>query len=147
MNEHYIVTVDRGQLRIYVEAPAVGQRTPRLEVVETMDFPRRDESVVTIAPDASEQSAPTRSPPMGADRLPLPRRLFRRSRDIIAAELDTFLQNRPQASWDMAAAPALYHFIIDRLSPETRRRLKRALSKVMVNLRADEVLAQFAAVG
>ena len=41
MNEHYIVTVDRGQLRIYVESALAGQRNPRLEVVETLDFPGR----------------------------------------------------------------------------------------------------------
>ena len=95
MNEHYIVTVDRGQLRIYVEAPAVDQRTPRLEVVETMDFPRRDQSVGAIAPGGSNEWTTTRSRPMNADRLPLQRQVFRRSRDIIAAELDTFFKNWP----------------------------------------------------
>lgn len=145
MNEHYIVTVDRGQLRIYVESPVAGHRTPQLRFVEKMDFPHRDEKPDPTASDEANKVTNARSRAPRSDRFPPKRWQVRRSNDVIAAELDNFLQSRPQASWDIAAAPSLYHLIIDQLSPETRRRLKRALSKVMVNLRAEEVRAQFSA--
>jgi hypothetical protein len=71
----------------------------------------------------------------------------RRNNEVLAAELDSFLQNRPGASWDFAASPALYRSIIEHLSPETSRRLKRALSKVPVNQRTEDVRAHFATAG
>ena len=39
MSEHFIVTLDQGHLRIYVERQSPEQFTPGLEQVEAMDFP------------------------------------------------------------------------------------------------------------
>lgn len=132
MNEHYIVTIDRGHLRIYTEAKASSQRGPRLEVVEAMDFPGHT--------TGDEDGA-------AVDRQPLKRRGERRNSEVLAAELDSFLQNRPDASWDFAASPSLYRAIIEHLSAETCRRLKRALSTALVNQRAEDVWAHFATAG
>ena len=40
----------------------------------------------------------------------------RRNTELLAAELDTFLQNRPAANWDFAAAPSIYQAVIENLS-------------------------------
>jgi hypothetical protein len=124
VKEHYIVTVDRGNLRIYAEAQPSGSQG-RLEVVESVDLP----------PDREASSDSTRDLPARAGA----------SSDVLATELDLFLQTRPEASWDVAAAPALFNVIIGRISAETRQRLRRVISKVLVNDRAEEVRAQFAA--
>jgi hypothetical protein len=71
----------------------------------------------------------------------------RRNTELLAAELDTFLQNRPAAAWDFAAAPSIYRAVIGNLSVDTRGRLKRVVSKTMVNQRAEDVRAHFAAAG
>lgn len=162
MSEHYIVTLDRGHLRIYAETNAPGQ-TPHLEIVEAMDFPQGKHSYTDRETDmagrfnsSKHQSAAPGAPGgnqagrtgMSIDeRLPMKREEERRSITMLAAELDHFLQNRPDASWDFAAAPALYSSIIDELSVDTRRRLKRALSKDLVNQNSEEVRAHFANAG
>jgi hypothetical protein len=144
MNEHYIVTIDRGHLRIFAESKATGRRTPRLEVVEAMDFP-------SVTNSSAEDDASNDDGSFDAR----PRRAFsergshrgseaRRNLELIAMELDTFLQNRPEASWDFAAAPSLYRAVIDELTPPTRQRLRRVVPRTMINQRADEVRAHFA---
>ena len=147
MSEHYIATIDRGRLRIFTESKTFGQRISRLEIVEAMDFPNfangedaGDEELAGAVEDSD-----------GRRRRPIPdpalQRGFeaRRNTELLASELDTFLQNRPEATWDFAAAPSLYHAVFERLSADTRRRLKRVLPRTMVNQRAEEVRAQFAA--
>lgn len=65
----------------------------------------------------------------------------------LSGEIDTFLQNRPTATWDFAAPAPELQTVMGDLSPETIRRLQRSLSKDLVNQNAEEVRAQFAAVG
>ncbi|MEO6002638.1 MAG: host attachment protein [Opitutus sp.] len=142
MNEHYIVTVDRGHLRIYSEGKSASRR---LEVVESLDFPTQSGSTEREVDGAVNWSP---RPDSGLiEDLRLSGKAERRCNDVMAAELDSFLQNRPGASWDLAVAPSLFNLIIDRLSPGTRRRLKRALSQALANLRVDEVRAFFATAG
>ena len=146
MSEHYIATIDRGRLRIYTEAKAFEQRSPRLEIVEAMDFPSfatgedssDDESV-----DAPKDSGATRRPIV--DVAEQRGSAARRNTELLSSELDTFLQSRPDATWDFAAAPSLYRTVFERLSSGTRLRVKRVLSKTLVNQRAEEVWAHFAA--
>jgi hypothetical protein len=162
MNEHYIVTLDRGHLRIYSETTAPGQ-TPRLEIVEAMDFPEgkhgytdRDTDMAGRFNSSKHQSAASGAPggsPAGRtgmsidERLPMKREEERRSVVMLAAELNQFLQHRPEASWDFAAAPSLYNAVLAELSPDTRRRMRRALSKDLVNQNSDEVRAHFETAG
>ena len=152
MNDHYIVTSDRGHLRIYAETRPAGQRTPRLDVVEALDFPGGKSSY-----SAHDTDMAGRFPSSGAEghdmgmpideRLPMKREEERRGVKLIASELDKFFAVRPQASWDVAVAPSLYNAIVRTLSPATRRRLKRVLSKDLVDQNMEEVQAHFATAG
>ena len=147
MSEHYIVTVDRGHLRVYAENRVDSRSTPSLEVVESMDFPEGKHSYTDQDTDMAGRfpGSKGRGDGMSIDeRLPMKRETERRNIQLVASELNTFLQNRPNASWDLAAAPSMYRMMIDELSPDVRRRLKRALPKDLVNQRADELRAHFA---
>ncbi len=162
MNEHYIVTLDRGHLRIYAETTAPDQ-TPRLEIVEAMDFPEGKHAYTDRNTDmagrfqsskhpAAASGAPGGNQPgrtgMSIDeRLPMKREEERRGVALLASELEQFLQRRPDASWDFAATPALYNPVVAELSEDTRRRLKRSLSKDLVNQNSEEVRAHFASAG
>ncbi len=146
MNEHYVVTLDRGHLRIYAEQQDAGQ-TPRLEIVEAMDFPQGKHSYTDRQSDQAGRfpGSQGRSGGMSIDeRLPMKREEERRSVGLLAGELETFLQSRPGATWDFAAAPELSNAVIEGLSLETRRRLKRALPKDLVNQTSEDVRAHFA---
>jgi hypothetical protein len=147
MNDHYIVTIDRGHLRIFAEAKTGGLRTPRLEVVEAMDFPSvTNSSAEEQGRDStnSDGSFDSRARRALSERGSHRGGEARRNLELIAMELDTFLQNRPEASWDFAAAPSLFRAVIDELSPPTRQRLRRVVPRTMINQRADEVRAHFA---
>jgi len=149
MSEHYIVTVDRGRLRIYAEVEGPEKSIPRLQIVEAIDFPSHTGSTREDDGDAEGANVESSSRFSGStgEISAKGRGKTGRNEEMLAVELDTFLQNRPEATWDFAAAPSLYHSIIEQLSPATRRRVKRALSKTMTNQRADEVRASFAAAG
>jgi len=150
MSDHYIVTSDRGHLRIFAETRPPGQRTPRLETVAALDFPGgihdytdRDTDVAGRFPGAGG-----RGRGMSIDeRLPMKREEERRSVRLIAGELESFFAARPQASWDLAVAPSLYNAIVQSLSPATRRRLQRVLSMDLVNQDSEEVRSHFATAG
>ena len=146
MTEHYIVTIDQGRLRIYAEARTFGQRTPRLELVEALDFPTFSAGMDHAElGDSSEDRSNSAYRPL-SERVSHRGPEARRNTELLATELDTFLQNRPAAEWDFAAAPSIYRAVIGNLSTDTRGRLKRVVSKTMVNQRAEEVRAHFAAV-
>lgn len=134
---HYVITLDRRHLRIYLEVP--GEAYPRLQVVETMDLPGRGDSAHPF-PKARAEAA-------GSERVTPRREEKRREVSVLAAELDAFLRGRPEASWDCAVPPGLYEMVIEALSPDTRRRLKRVISKDLVHQRIEEVRLQFAAAG
>ena len=109
MKEHYIVTVDRSNLRIY----AFPSGNARLEVVESMNLPSVANDSLTFDGGGTCASASLRrvdSEKQNAlsaidDRT---RGEPHATRDVLTMELDTFLQTRPEASWDVAAAPALF---------------------------------------
>ena len=127
MSEHYVVTVDFGHLRIFAERGAAdGVVPPRLEVVESLDFP------------SSSRRRPANEPASAAAGD------ARQNLDLLAAEVDTFLAHRPDASWDFAVAPSLYGAMMDEISIGTRSRLKRALPKDLASQNAEEVREQFA---
>ena len=156
MREHYVVTLDHGHLRIYIERHSPGQRAPTLDQVAAMDFPQGRKSYVARDTDmagrfasskhqASAAGAPTARTGMSIDeRLPMQREESRRRAKELAAELDAFFQRRPQASWDFAAGPELNTALLDLLSPAVRQRIRRTLAKDLVHQRGDEVRAHFA---
>jgi hypothetical protein len=158
MREHYVVTADHGHLRIYAERKSPGQKTPALDQVEAMDFPQGKRSYVDRDTDMAGRFAsskhqtpapgsPTARTGMSIDeRLPMQREESRRRAREIAAEIDAFLQQRPEASWDFAAGPELKGALLELVSQAVRRRLRRTLAKDLVNQRGEEVRAHFAGV-
>jgi hypothetical protein len=159
MSERYIVTLDQAHLRIYQERHPPGQHSPALEQVEAMDFPAgkqsytdRESDMAGRFPSSKNQSIGPGTP-MGArtgmsidERLPMQREEARRRARELAARVDQFFQQRPEAQWDFAAGPELNHVILDLLSPGVRQRLRRSVAKGLVNQRVDEVRAHFAGI-
>src|SRR4051812_25731862 len=160
MSEHYIVTLDQGHLRIFAERVAPGQYTPGLQQVEAMDFPAgkhnysdRDTDQAGRFSGSKNQAAGMGAPVKGAragmsidERLPMQREESRRRAKELAAEIENFFQHRPEASWDYAAGPELNSTVLEMLSPALRQRLRRSVSKDLVNQRMDEVRAHFAGI-
>src|SRR5687767_11969943 len=143
MSERYIVTADHGHLRIYAERQAPGQYSPGLELVDSMDFPAgrnsytdRDTDMAGRFPGAKKQSGGVGGPGkvgqtgMSIDeRLPMQREESRRRAKEIAAEIESFLEQRPEASWDFAAGPELNSALLELLPAAVRKRLRRSVSK------------------
>jgi hypothetical protein len=158
MSEHYIVTTDHGHLRIYAERHPPGQFSPALEQVEAMDFPQGRRSYVDRDTDMAGRFASSRSQGAGAggptarqgmsidERLPMQREESRRRAREIAAEIEHFFRARRDATWDFAAGPELNAVVLEMLTPGVRQRLRRSVSKDLVNQRVDEVRAHFAGI-
>ena len=147
MSEHYIVTLDQGHLKIYAERRGLGQYTPGLEEVQAMDFPsgKRPYFANESAPAGRFPGLPGRQPNMSIDeRLPMKNEADRRRAEQLAEQVERFLAAHPDATWDFAAGPELQRSILERLSTSTRQRLRRAVTKDLVNQPPQEVLAQFA---
>ena len=156
MREHYVVTADHGHLRIYVERNAPGQRSPALDQVEAMDFPKGKRSYADRETDmagrfaSSKHKMPAPGNPAARngmsidERLPMQREESRRRAKEIAGEVDAFFQQRPDATWDFAAGPDLNGTLLELLSPAVRQRMRRSLAKDLVNQRGDDVRAHFA---
>ena len=66
----------------------------------------------------------------------------RMHRDLIET-IDSFIQARPDATWDFAAGPDTHNAVIEGLSPRTRERVKRALSKNLVNQPVEQLRSAF----
>lgn len=155
MSEHYVVTVDHGHLRIYAERMAPGQFTPTLVPVEAMDFPAGIKGYTDRETDMAGRFPGKRV--MGNsgaghagmsidERLPMRREEERRRARELASVLESFFDQREEASWDFAAGPDLNHAVLEHLSPPVRRRLRRSLPKDLVNQRSDEVREHFAGI-
>jgi hypothetical protein len=155
MSEHYVVTVDHGHLRIYVERKPLGQQTPALDPVASMDFPAGRKSYTDRETDmagrfsGSKHQGPAPGSPAARtgmsidERLPMQREESRRRAKEIATEVDLFFQKRPQATWDFAAGPELNGALLELLSPGVRQRMRRCIAKDLVNQRGEEVRAHF----
>lgn len=165
MSEHFIVTLDHGHLRIYAERRAPGQLNPALEQVEAMDFPQgrksanerdtdqagrfgssKHQSAAQGAPGQAGFSATGRSGMSIDERLPMQREESRRRAKELAAEVDAFFNQRPDATWDFAAGPELNGTVLELISPAVRQRVRRTVAKDLVNQRVDEVRAHFAGI-
>lgn len=161
MSEHYIVTLDHAHLRIYAERHPPGQQSPALEQVEAMDFPQgkhsytdRDTDMAGRFPGARRQAAGPGNPAPGLgrsgmsidERLPMQREESRRRARELSAEIDSFLGQRPNATWDFAAGPDLNNAILELVSRDVRERLRRSVPKDLVKQRVDELRAHFAGV-
>jgi hypothetical protein len=147
MSEHYIVTLDQGQLRIYAETRSPAQFQPRLEVVDALDLNGVPSRTGDLDLPLARRFHPAGQRPPGAQRAERSARTPPRRRGVaglLAAELDAFMRQRPHASWDFAAAPAVYSAVMKELSADTRRRLKRVLSAELAQHGPDDVRSHFA---
>src|SRR5438105_4334416 len=126
MSEHYIVALDQGHLRIYLERRGPGQFTPGLEQVEAMDFPLGKKSYTAneAAPAGRFPQLRGQHPGKSIDeRLPMKEEADRRRAHELAVQVEAFLGGRPEASWDFAAGPEIHRTVLEQLSPASRRRL------------------------
>lgn len=155
MSEHYIVALDQGHLRVYAERREIGQQTPGLEVVESMDFPSGRESYTDRDTDMAgrfQNSRQTAGANAGGarggmsidERLPMKNEAHKRRAEQLASEVELFLSRRPEATWDFAAGPELHNVVLGHLSARTRQRLRRALAKDLVNHPLQSLREQFA---
>ena len=143
MSEHYIVTLDQAHLRIFEERNPLGQHSPALVVVVALDFAAgkqsytdRDSDMAGRFPSSKHQGAGPGAP-TGArtgmsidERLPMQREESRRRAAELASEVDRFFSQKPDATWDFAAGPDLNHAVLDMLSGEVKRRMRRTLATV-----------------
>ncbi|MDO8541350.1 MAG: host attachment protein [Opitutaceae bacterium] len=157
MSEHYIVAADAGHLRIYAERVSPGQFTPGYQQVESMDFPAGKASYTDRETDMAGRFQSSKSQagagpglPAGRtgmsidERLPMKREEGRRRARDLAAEIDSFMAQRPGATWDFAAGPELNNAVLEQISPPVRQRLKRSIAKDIVNQAPDHLRAHFA---
>lgn len=155
MNDHYIITADRGHLRIFGQRLAPGQLTPALDEVQAMDFPHGKASYTVDSTDVAGRfqgsrsqgrgpGAPTARTGMSIDeRLPMQSEEDRREITDLVAQIERFLQHRPGATWDFAAGPTVHNALLKQLSPATKSRLRRSVSKDLVNQPTTELVDQF----
>jgi hypothetical protein len=162
MSSHYFVTVDAGHLRIYVERRAPGQQTPALDQVESMDFPagvrsynERDTDQAGRFGSSKHPAAASGAPAAGStgtagrsgmsidERLPMKREEAKRRARDLAVEIEAFLAQHPDATWDFAAGPELNGAVLEQISPQARGRLKRSLVKDLVKQRNGDLRAHF----
>jgi hypothetical protein len=81
------------------------------------------------------------------ERLPMKTEADRRRADELATEIDHFLAGRPDATWDFAAGPELHRVVLEQLPEKIRQRLRRAVSKDLVNQPVTALREQFAGSG
>ncbi len=155
MNSHYTILADHAHLRIFTERTETGQVTPTLEEVFAVDFPEGRQSYTDNESDMAGRfqyskphmraaGAPGARSGMSIDeRLPLQRESERRNVGDVAREIESFLNLRPEASWDFAAGPTSHNAILDRLSPPVRSRLRSSLSKDLVNQPITDLRERF----
>jgi hypothetical protein len=154
MSDHYIVALDQGHLRIYLERRGPSQFTPGLEAVESKDFPAGREAYTDRDTDMAGrfQGSSGRAGANGGsrggmsidERLPMKNETNKRRAEQLAAEVERFFAPRPDATWDFAAGPELHRAVLELLSPKTRQRLRRALPKDLVNQPPNALREQFA---
>ncbi len=155
MNNHFIIIADRAHLRVYAERSELGQTTPGLSEVHSMDFPEGRTNYTDNESDMAGRfnssnhqgrapGAPSARSGMSIDeRLPMQREAERRHIDNVAQAIDAFLGANTTASWDFAAGPSSHNAILEKLSPQARNRLRNSISKDLVNQPLSGLLDHF----
>jgi hypothetical protein len=155
MNSHYFVIADHSRARIFTERTEPGQTTPGLEEVFAMDFAQgragytdNDSDMAGRFQSSKSQGAAPGSPAgrsgMSIDeRLPMQREAHRRAVTEISRAIETFLELRPDSSWDFAAGPSMHNAVLERLPAAIRSRLRNSLSKDLVKQPVAELRERF----
>jgi hypothetical protein len=155
MSDHFIITADRGHVRIFQREQPLGQTKPGAKEVQAVDFPAGRQSYTDRDTDMAGrfQSSKHQARGPGAsvartgmsidERLPMQEEEERRQTRDITQTIATFLEQRPDATWDFAAGPAIHNAVLESIPPATRSRLRQAVAKDLVNQPVDELLGHF----
>ena len=71
------------------------------------------------------------------------REAHRRAVSEIAGAIDSFLELRPESSWDFAAGPSMHNAVLERLPSSIRSRLRSSLAKDLVKQPLSELRERF----
>ncbi|MCR6655939.1 MAG: host attachment protein [Opitutus sp.] len=157
MSEHYIVTADKGHVRIFRRRQEPGQSQPAFEEVRAMDFPAGVRSYTAHDSDmagrfqgSKHQTTAPGSPAartgMSIDeRLPMKNEEDRRSVERVASVIESFMGVQQDATWDFAAAQAVHNLVLEKLSAPVKQRLQQSVAKDLVNQPPQELASHFAA--
>ena len=145
MTETYAVALNRGSIRIYQHSQPVGQSTPGLQPVQQLDLPAGRTKFNQYLTDQAGRH-PSQPQQGGAykgmsidERLPGQEEHEKRVFDELAREVEAFFREHAGAEWDFAAPPGVHQAVLERLSPELRQRIRRALTKDLTNLPPAEL--------
>jgi hypothetical protein len=145
---HFVIAADRAHVRFHHETPPDGPGgTARWELVNAIDLPAGKQRYTGRDTDQAGRFPGSRGVSPGGsidERLPMLEEHQRRIAAEVAAQIEDFLQNYPDATWDFAAGPEVHYAILESLPPATSQRLRRTLTKDLVN-QPGELRRQFQA--
>lgn len=143
--QHFVVVLDRAHLRVYQvrEEPGVLQDA-QFELAESIDFPAGKRRYTAQDTDqAGRFNSAGQTQGSIDERLPMQEEHQRRVVADLAHFLDSFLSERPNARWDLAAGPALHRPLLDALKPAVKARLRQSVTKDLVHQSPAELRAVF----
>ena len=144
---HFVVVLNRAQLRIYQEERAEEGVGGPLHLAESFDLPAGKQNYTDRDTDQAGRfsGGKGRQSAGGSidERLPMLEEHQRRTASELSTRIEAFLQKHPRASWDFAAGPALHHAVLDALTPPVRQRLRQAIHKDVVKQPLPELRARF----
>jgi hypothetical protein len=145
--ERFVAVLDRAHLRIYQASDGDGTRRARFDLADSFDLPAGLQHYSDDDSDQAGRFGQRQRPGPGGgsidERLPMKNEQKARLAKKLAEHLQHFLNAHENATWDYAAGPALHGAVLDRLSPDVRSRLDRALPKELVGQTPAELRAHF----
>jgi hypothetical protein len=143
--ERFVAVLDRAHLRIYQVSDGDGTRRARFDLANSFDLPTGLQHYTDEDSDQAGRFGKRPGPGGGSidERLPMKNEQKTRLAKKLAEHLQHFLKAHENATWDYAAGPALHGAVLDRLSPDVRSRLDRALTKELVGQAPAELQAHF----
>jgi hypothetical protein len=143
--ERFIAVLDRAHLRVYQVSNGDRARRARFDLADSFDLPAGLQHYTDGDSDQAGRFGARGGPNGGSidERLPMKNEQKNRLAKELAEHLQQFLQSHENATWDYAAGPALHGAVLDRLSPDVRSRLDRALPKELVSHTPAELEAHF----
>lgn len=145
MAEHHYVIVNRSQIHFYRERTEPGY-PPGCERVEVIEFPAAHRSYTDNESDMAGRfpGGVRAGNGMNIDeRLPMQEEAERRNVADLAAAIERFLRHYPNSMWDYAAGPTIHYAVLEKLSPDVRAGLDRALQKDLTKVPVKEIAAHF----
>lgn len=149
MAERFAVALNRGSIRFYEHSHPVGQTTPALRPVQSLDVPAGRRGYQDTVPyqagrhPSNPQSGSNYEGMSIDERLPGQEEQERRAFDEVAREVEAFFAARPNCEWDYAAPPGVHQAVLERLSPQVKQRIRRQLTKDLTNMPPHELREHF----